>query len=71
MWTCGIDIATQQLRPAITRTVCSAAGDMPSGRDDRAGARGTAEATASSGDRRRMASTSGSMLATQKMAIPR
>ncbi len=72
MWTCGIDIATQQLRPAMTSTVCSAAGDMPSGRDGCDEARGAQEATgASRGDRRRSARVSGSMVATQKMAMPR
>ena len=34
MWTCGIDIATQQLTPAMISTICSAAGDIPNGRDD-------------------------------------
>ncbi len=71
MWTCGIDIATQQLTPAMTSTVCSAAGDIPRGRGDRDAARGVVDVVLVSGDRRRRASTSGNMVATQKTAMPR
>ena len=32
MWTCGIDIATQQATPASTSSAMSVFGDRPSGR---------------------------------------
>ncbi len=72
MCTCGIDIATQQLRPAITSTVCSAARDMPSGRDGHvADPLGVAGVTGPvRGERRRSISESGSMVATQNTATP-
>ncbi len=71
MWTCGIDIATQQLRPAMTSTVCRAKGDMPSGRGDRVATCAVAAAVSVSGDRRRRTSVSGSIVATQNTAMPR
>ena len=72
MWTCGIDIATQQLTPAMTSTVCSAAGDIPSGRDDRdADARGRGRRSRSAATAAGAASASGTMVATQNTAMPR
>ena len=32
MWTCGIDIATQQATPAMQSSVCAASVDRPNGR---------------------------------------
>jgi len=71
MCTCGIDIATQQLRPAITSTICRAPGDIPSGRSVPAAACCAGEATAVRGERRRSTSESGTIVVTQKTAMPR
>ena len=71
MWTWGIDMATQQLRPAMTSTVCSAAGDIPSGREDRETTWEVADGGAVSGEPRRRVRARGSITATQKTAIPR
>ena len=35
MWTCGIDIATQQATPAMQSSVCAAPVDRPNGRASR------------------------------------
>ena len=40
MWTCGIDIATQQATPAMQSSVCALFIDRPNGRVRRAGAAG-------------------------------
>ena len=71
MCTCGIDMATQQERPAMISTVCSAAGDMSRGRPVRAAARPVTAVGPAIGERRRSARASGSMVITQKTAIPR
>jgi hypothetical protein len=71
MWTCGIDMATQQLRPAMINRVWSAAGDIPRGRTDGEPAGDVVVVVPASGDRRRKVSASGSMVTTQKPAIPR
>ncbi len=71
MCTCGIDIATQQLRPAMISTVWSAAGDIPSGRRDHEAAYALADVGGVSGGRRRSARASGTMVATQNTAMPR
>src|SRR5687767_11334635 len=71
MWTCGIDIATQQLKPATTRTACSAFGDIPSGRGDRDATPAVVTLLSVSGERRRRTSTRGNIAATQKTAMPR
>ena len=65
-----MDIATQQLRPATMSTVCNAAGDIPRGRAGHDAACGVADVVSVSGDRRRKASASGTMVATQKTAMP-
>ncbi len=70
MWTCGIDIATQQLRPAMTSKVCSAAGDSPCGRGDHDARWEVEEVASVDGDCRRSASASGNMVDTQKRAMP-
>src|SRR5688572_12506629 len=70
MWTCGIDIATQQLSPAMISTACSAAGDIPRGREMCDATCGGAEVASVSGDRRRRASANGTMDATQKTPMP-
>src|SRR5262245_65919705 len=71
MCTCGIDIATQQLRPAITSTVWRAAGDIPKESGDRDADPGVAPAGSVNDGRRRRDSVSGNMVATQKTAMPR
>jgi hypothetical protein len=38
MWTCGIDIATQQATPATHKIACNAFGEIPSARGLNAGA---------------------------------
>src|SRR5262249_9989689 len=68
---CGIDIATQQLRPAMTSTVWRAAGDIPNGSGDGNADPWVATVDSVSGDRRRRDSVSGNMVATQKIAMPR
>ena len=70
MCTCGMDIATQQLRPAMISTVCSAAGDIPSGRCDHDATCDVADVAAVRGDRRRRARASGTMVTTQNTPMP-
>ena len=60
MWTCGIDIATQQATPAMQSSVCAALVDRPNGRASRADgcAPPASTAAASAGGRPRMKSAS-------------
>ena len=62
MCTCGIDIATQHATPAMHSSVCSAAGDSPSGRSARGCLRRRAARRRASGGRRRSTSASGSIV---------
>ena len=67
MWTCGIDMATQQAKPARQSTTCSALGERPSPGPP---ARKSAEAAGSVGARRRNTSRNGSMLSAQNTPMP-
>ena len=70
MWTCGIDIAMQHVRPATIRSPWSAPGEKPSGRGEPVAARAPAGESSNAGGRRRSTSASGRMTATQKRPMP-
>ena len=67
MWTCGIDIATQQDSPAMVSSTCSARGDSPSERTCHAPRAAIARAFPL-GDGPRRTSATGSMVASAEHA---
>ena len=69
MWTCGIDMATQQAKPAISSSTCSARGDRPSDSGDFTPPVVTEVSCA--GGRRRSARESGSIVARQNRPMPK
>ena len=70
MWTCGIDIATQQLRLAMTSMACSAPGDSPRGRGDHDAGGKLDDAGSVGGGRLLSTRVSGNMVTAQDRAIP-
>jgi hypothetical protein len=69
MWTCGIDMATQQATPAIASTAVKALGDRPSGLSLFNPPLNSAPAD-TAGGRCRSVKARKNMAAAQKMPVP-
>ena len=68
MWTCGIDMATQQPMPATISTACKALGERPSERDEWAATPALPSAACCKGGGRRNTKASGTMTRRQTAA---